>query len=166
MGTMAVRPVLRLVTQSHKHTHTNQPTRLFILCPRPPPRRPATASPICARARGKRYDYSEQDAVFAIQAALKQRKFDKPTDIPGFEGTLDALNSLSIREEEDEPSAKDVKSSSKDSVSKIASKLQQTTKEMKSLVKKWKNSEGGEKDKLTSRLKDLTKIKKELEGLL
>ena len=114
----------------------------------------------------KRYDYSEQDAVFAIQAALKQRKFDKPTDIPGFEGTLDALNSLSIREEEDEPSAKDVKSSSKDSVSKIASKLQQTTKEMKSLVKKWKNSEGGEKDKLTSRLKDLTKIKKELEGLL
>ena len=118
------------------------------------------------KSMAKRYDYSEQDAVFAIQAALKQREFDRPADIPGFEGTMDALDSLSIREEEDEPSAKDVKSSSKDSVSKIASKLQQTTKEMKSLVKKWKNSEGGEKDKLTSRLKDLTKIKKELEGLL
>jgi gas vesicle protein len=118
------------------------------------------------KAMAKRYGYGEQDAVFAIQAALKQREFDKPADIPGFEGTMDALNSLTIREDEDEPSAKDVKSSSKDSVSKIANKLQQTTKEMKSVVKKWKNADGSEKDKLTSRLKDLTKIKKELEGLL
>ena len=52
------------------------------------------------KAMAKRYDYSEQDAVFAIQAALKQREFDKPADIPGFEGTMDALDSLSIREEE------------------------------------------------------------------
>ncbi len=118
------------------------------------------------KAMAKRYNYSELDAVFAIEAALKQREFDKPADIPGFEGTMDALNSLTIREDEDEPSAKDVKSSSKDSVSKIANKLQQTTKEMKSVVKKWKNADGSEKDKLTSRLKDLTKIKKELEGLL
>ena len=51
------------------------------------------------KAMTKRYDYSEQDAVFAIQAALKQREFDKPADIPGFEGTMGALDSLSIREE-------------------------------------------------------------------
>jgi gas vesicle protein len=53
-----------------------------------------------------------------------------------------------------------------DSISKLASKLQQTTKEMKQVVKKWKNAEGAEKEKLTNRLRELTKIKKELEGLL
>jgi hypothetical protein len=37
---------------------------------------------------------------------------------------------------------------------------------MKSVVKKWKNAEGAEKERLTNRLRDLTKIKKELEGLL
>jgi LysM repeat protein len=69
-------------------------------------------------------------------------------------------------EEEEEPSTKDLKSAKKDSVSKIANKLQQTTKEMKAVLNKWKDAEGTEKDKLTSRLKELTKIKKELEGLL
>jgi len=119
------------------------------------------------KAMAKRYDYSEQDAVFAIQAALKQREFDKPADIPGFEGTMDALDSLSIREEEDdEPSTKDIKSSSKDSVSKIANKLGETTNQMKQLVRKYKDAEEPEKSKMLARLKELTKIKKELEGLL
>ena len=119
------------------------------------------------KSMAKRYDYSEQDAVFAIQAALKQREFDKPADIPGFEGTMDALDSLSIREEEDdEPSTKDIKSSSKDSVSKIANKLGETTNQMKKLVKKYKDAEEPEKTRMLARLKELTKIKKELEGLL
>ena len=118
------------------------------------------------KAMAKRYEYSEQDAVFAIQAALKQREFDKPADIPGFEGTMDALDSLSIREEDDEPSTKDIKTSSKDSVAKIATKLTATDKEMKTVVNKWKKSEGAEKEELLKRLKTLTKIKKELEGLL
>jgi hypothetical protein len=118
------------------------------------------------KAMAKRYDYSEQDAVFAIQAALKQREFDKPADIPGFEGTMDALDSLSIREDEDEPSTKDVKSSSKDSVSKIATKLADNAKEMKTVVNQYKKAEGVEKESLLKRLKELTKIKKELEALL
>ena len=71
-----------------------------------------------------------------------------------------------MKEEDEEPSAKDMKSAKKDSVTKIANKLQQTTKEMKSVVNKWKDADGAEKDKLTTRLKELTKIKKELEGLL
>ncbi|MCP4252972.1 MAG: hypothetical protein GY936_17720 [Ignavibacteriae bacterium] len=71
-----------------------------------------------------------------------------------------------MKEDEEEPSSKDLKAGKKDSISKISNKLQQTTKEMKSVVKKWKNADGSEKDKLTSRLKELTKIKKELEGLL
>ena len=53
-----------------------------------------------------------------------------------------------------------------DSVAKIANKLGETTKEMKSLVKKYKDAEEPEKSRLLARLKELTKIKKELEGLL
>ena len=83
------------------------------------------------------------------------------------EKTAKLSKDLGLTEEEDEgPSTKDLKSAKKDSVSKIANKLQQTTKEMKTVLNKWKDAEGTEKDKLTSRLKELTKIKKELEGLL
>ncbi|MDA8959229.1 hypothetical protein N9F64_00360 [bacterium] len=117
----------------------------------------------------KRYDYSEQDAVYAIMAALEQRKSDKKYEIPGFEGTMDALDSISIREEDDddEMDKKASKAAKKgDSVSKIANKLQQTIKEMKQVVRKYKDAEEPEKSKLLARLKELTKIKKELEGLL
>ena len=51
-------------------------------------------------------------------------------------------------------------------ISKIGYKLADTQKEMKQVVKKWKTAEGAEKERLTNRLRDLTKIKKELEGLL
>jgi len=37
---------------------------------------------------------------------------------------------------------------------------------MKSVVNKWKQAEGEDKERLLARLKDLTKIKKELEGLI
>ena len=113
------------------------------------------------KAMAKRYDYSEQDAVFAIQAALKQREFDKPVDMPGFEGTMDALDSLSIREEDDEPTAADLKK--KDSVSTIASKLQKLTAKMKDLAKEFKSAKGDAKDKIKDELKDLTAEKKKLE---
>lgn len=53
-----------------------------------------------------------------------------------------------------------------DSVSKIANKLGETSREMKSVVSKWRNAEEPEKTRLLARLKELTKIKKELEGLL
>ena len=73
-----------------------------------------------------------------------------------------------LKEEDEEDMDKKAMAAAKkgDSVSKVASKLQQTTKEMKQVVKKWKTSEGAEKEKLTNRLRQLTKIKKELEGLL
>ena len=120
------------------------------------------------KAMAKRYNYSEQDAIFAIQAALKQREFDKPADMPGFEGTMDALNSLSIREEEEDDMDKQASKAAKkgDSVSKIANKLKETNRQMKSVVKKWKDSEEPAKSILLKDLKTLTKIKKELEGLL
>ena len=71
-----------------------------------------------------------------------------------------------FEDDEDEPSTKDIKASSKDSVSVIANKLQQISSELKSTAKKWKSSEGSEKMKLRDRLVKLTKIKKELESLL
>jgi hypothetical protein len=70
-----------------------------------------------------------------------------------------------LKEEDDvEPTAKDIDKN--DSVSVISRKLQDTTKEMKSTVNQWKKAEGEDKERLLARLKDLTKIKKELEGLL
>ena len=121
------------------------------------------------KAMAKRYGYGEQDAVYAIMAALEQRKSDEKYEIPGFEGTMDALDSISIREEDDddEMDKKASKAAKKgDSISKIANKLKETDSQMKSIVKKWKDSEEPEKSKLLTRLKELTKIKKELEGLL
>ena len=87
------------------------------------------------KSMAKRYDYSEQDAVFAIQAALKQRKFDKPADIPGFEGTMDALDSLSIREEE-EPTSADIKkeksiAKEKEDALKIKAEIDKIKKDLK-----------------------------------
>jgi gas vesicle protein len=70
----------------------------------------------------------------------------------------------SLSEEDEEPSDAEIKKG--DSVSKIANKLGETTREMKTLVKKYKDAEEPEKSELLSRLKELTKIKKELEGLL
>ena len=68
--------------------------------------------------------------------------------------------------EDEEPTKAQLKGASKDSVATIANKLQQTTKEMKSTVNKWKSSEGEEKQKLRDKLLKLTNIKKELESML
>ena len=67
--------------------------------------------------------------------------------------------------EMDKKAAKAAKKS-KDSVSTISKKLADNTAEMKTVVKKWKEAEEPEKSKLLSRLKELTKIKQELEKLL
>jgi len=69
-----------------------------------------------------------------------------------------------FEDDEDEPKAKDLKG---DSISMLATKLQQITKEMKQVVKKWSaTEEGPAKDKLKDELRTKTKIKKELESLL
>ena len=139
------------------------------------------------KAMAKRYGYSEQDAVFAIMAALKQRNFDEVNegnDSDKFQDdgyvdhkyddqTIDKYNipvaptAVFEDEDEDDMDKKAIKSAKKgDSISKLASKLQQTSAELKSTAKKWKDAEGSEKEKLKDRLRTLTKIKKEIEGLL
>ena len=66
--------------------------------------------------------------------------------------------------EDEEPTSADLKK--KDSVTTIGRKLQEITKEMKNVLAKYKKSEGSEKEKHLERLKELTKIKKELESAL
>jgi len=106
-----------------------------------------------------------------IAQIAKDEKKDPPTVKKAIDTAKQTGKPVSIAEEDEfdmddekEPSAKDIKKG--DSVSTLARKLQDTTKEMKSVVKKWKEAEGEEKDRLLARLKDLTKIKKELEGLI
>jgi len=77
----------------------------------------------------------------------------------------ESLNEEEMDDEEmDKVAAKGAKKG--DSISKMANKLGETTREMKSLVRKYKNAVEPEKSKLIARLKELTKIKKELESLL
>jgi len=147
------------------------------------------------KAMAKQYGYQEKDAVFAIQAALKEREYnvdvfgsssgiDEANDTDKFQddgyvdkkdvdGTSDvyahddpesmAFEQIEDEDEDKEPTTSQLKG---DSVSNLATKLQQTTKEMKQVVKKWKNTDGSEKEKLMDRLRVLNKIKKEVEGLL
>tara|TARA_R110002051_G_scaffold77621_2_gene141046 strand:+ start:499 stop:858 length:360 start_codon:yes stop_codon:yes gene_type:complete len=81
--------------------------------------------------------------------------------------TAELQKSMGIDEEMDDDDKEPTKSQLKgDGIAFLATKLQQTTKEMKSIVNKWKTSEGQEKEYLTDRLRELTKIKKELESAL
>ena len=66
--------------------------------------------------------------------------------------------------EDTEPTDKDLKK--KDSVAKTATKLKDTTTQMKTLAKKFKEAKGTEKEKIKDQLKKLTKVKKELEAML
>ena len=79
------------------------------------------------------------------------------------EKTKELVSDLS-EDEDAEPS--DAQINTKDSVASIATKLSKITQEMKTVVNKYKRAEGAEKESFLKRLKELTKIKKELEGLL
>jgi hypothetical protein len=69
-------------------------------------------------------------------------------------------------DDEMEPSDSSLNVSEKDPVVKLKNKLVQVTKEMKSLVDKWKTSQGSEKQMIQDRLKSLTQVKKKIENAL
>ena len=74
---------------------------------------------------------------------------------------------IKVTEEEDEDKEPTKSQLKNEPISKIGYKLADTQKEMKQVVKKWSaTEEGPAKDKLKDRLRELTKIKKELESLL
>ena len=119
----------------------------------------------------KRYGYDEQDAVYAIMAALEQRKSDTKYEMPGFKGTRDSLDTISIREEEEMDDAAMDKAAAKsakkgDSITATSNKLQKLVKQMKSKAKEFKAAEGDAKDKIKDELKKMTKEKKTLEKAL
>jgi hypothetical protein len=63
-----------------------------------------------------------------------------------------------------EPTAKDIAANS--SIAKLKSKYEEVTKQMKAVVNKYKSAEGAEKDKYVTQLKNLTKLKKEIEAMI
>jgi len=87
-------------------------------------------------------------------------------DLRQVKASADKDDVIKVTEEEDEDKEPTKSQLKNEPLSKIGYKLADTQKEMKQVVKKWKTAEGAEKERLTNRLRDLTKIKKELEGLL
>ena len=63
-----------------------------------------------------------------------------------------------------EPTAKDIAANS--SIAKLQSKYSEVVKQMKAVVNKYKSAEGAEKDKYVTQLKNLTKLKKEIEAMI
>ena len=125
------------------------------------------------KAMAKKYGYGEQDAIFAITSALnkmqpsniderkkKSEDDDEDVEVKDDWGKVDKED-LFV---EKEPTAKDLKKG--DKITKSAAKLAMITKEMKSVVSQWKKAEGADKAKFLDRLKELTKIKKELEAII
>ena len=103
----------------------------------------------------------------AVAALQKDPKFaaakDKTTPI----NTLKAGGTVTLENEDSfdlEPSATDIDNNL--SVVKLKSKHEGIVKMMKAIANKWKNADGPEQDKFLAQLKDLTKIKKELEALM
>jgi hypothetical protein len=119
----------------------------------------------------KKYEYDYPHALDAIMAALEQQNMDTKYDMPGFGDTMDALDDISIREEEEMNDAEMDKAASKsakkgDSIATTSNKLQKLVKKMKDKAKEFKAAEGDAKDKIKDELKKMTKEKKQLEKAL
>ena len=112
--------------------------------------------------RSELAEYIKETIVDVLQEATIETS---PEDLSKVKQAADKDDIIKVTEDDDvEPTAKDIKKN--DSISTVSRKLQDTTKEMKAVVNKWKKAEGEDKERLLARLKELTKIKKELEGLL
>jgi hypothetical protein len=101
-----------------------------------------------------------QDSLNAAKTRLQQitqkiaQKQPVPVDmLPENEDDFDA-----------EPTAKDIAANS--SIVKLQSKYGEVVKQMKSVVNKYKSAEGNEKQKYVDQLKNLTKLKKEIEAMI
>ena len=119
----------------------------------------------------KKYEYDYPHALDAIMAALEQQNMDTKYDMPGFGDTMDALDDISIREEEEMDDAAMDKAAAKsakkgDSITATSNKLQKLTKKMKDKAKEFKAAEGEAKEKIKDELKKMTKEKKQLEKAL
>jgi len=138
------------------------------------------------KGMAKKYSYSEQDAIFAIEQALAKRQPSMTTDMPGFEGTMDALDSLSIREEKEDDmdkqaseAAEEEKSiakekedalefqeETKDKIKKIKKDLEANKSEMLKILKIDRKDRTKAEQSLFDKMADKTKELKKLEKTL
>jgi hypothetical protein len=103
----------------------------------------------------------------AVDDLQKDPKFSASKDKVTPINTLKAGGTVTLENEEEfdtEPTAKDIAANA--SIAKLQSKYSEVIKQMKSIVNKYKSSEGAEKQKYVGQLKDLTKLKKELEAMI
>jgi hypothetical protein len=109
--------------------------------------------------------YAGVNAVADIQ---KDSNFSKLKDKPAAINALKAGESVTLEGIDDmddaEPTAKDIAANS--SIAKLKSKYEEVTKQMKAVVNNYKSAEGTEKDKYVAQLKNLTKLKKEIEAMI
>lgn len=114
--------------------------------------------------------YEAGETIFAEIRDKFQNNPDFKAYFEGLkQGFLDNLGSYSLNEDIDDDDETDKaasKAAKKEPIGKISKKLGETQKEMKSILVKFKKAEGAEKEKHLKRLKELTKIKKELEKSL
>jgi hypothetical protein len=100
----------------------------------------------------------------ATRGTVIMPKTTNPTDIKKL--TAQGVD-IELKEEDMddmEPTASDIAANS--SIAKLQSKYSEVVKQMKAVVNKYKSAEGAEKDKYVTQLKNLTKLKKEIEAMI
>ena len=116
--------------------------------------------------------YEAGETIFAEIRDKFQNNPDFKAYFEGLkQGFLDNLGSYSLNEdidddEVDKAASKGAKKSNKDPLVKNQEELSQNAKEIKSVLNKFKKAKGDEKEKHLKRLKELGKIKTELEKSL
>lgn len=116
--------------------------------------------------------YIKETIIAELGGAVNLAKSTNPADIKKYTAQGIDVNLKENEDEEDETKLeKKAQAAAKKGGGKVG-KLQRVTaqlkeleKEMKELVGKWKKAEGKEKDTLLNKLKEKTKVKKELEAL-
>jgi len=116
--------------------------------------------------------YIKEMIISELGGAVNLDKNANPADIKKFTAQGIDVNLKENEDEEDEAKLeKKAQAAAKKGGGKVG-KLQRVTtqlkeleKEMKELVGKWKKAEGKEKETLLDKLKEKTKVKKELEAL-
>lgn len=112
-----------------------------------------TVSPTTDASEAPEIAKSEKTTEPAVKDAIAQaKKMNKPVHV------------AEDMEDDAEPTASDIAANA--SIAKLKSKYEDVTKQMKAVVNKYKSAEGAEKDKYVAQLKNLTKLKKEIEAMI
>lgn len=109
--------------------------------------------------------------VGAVADIQKDSAFSKLKDKAAALATLKAGESVTLEGMDDDDSFEDKEPSKSDiaansSIAKLQSKYREVVKQMKSVLNKYKSTEGSEKNKYVDQLKNLTKLKKEIEAMI